>query len=714
VLSGSGEFNLNRRCFGRCRSALVTPSHANMKQGRPSERGAEVEKRRAAACSFFSMLVRFRLFALLFALLARPAVVLANGNLWIADHGRDDWPGTARQPLATIQAALSLAPKGHIKIAPGTYRLSSPLILDERNAGLILEGSGRGQTILSGAAAITSTERISPNTWRSKTSLPVFRVWIDDKTVPMAEVPALGWHFITEQTVNERDPVSHDAVDLSHRAFHPEPAAMAVLRRLRAEELAGVVVTLWHSWEISKHHIARIDEDRNMIYLADDTPWAIHEFGNVQRYRLENVPRLLNASGTWYGSGGNWIYYHAAAGQEVNRTAFVASGLSHLLEIHGTAGITIRNIRFSFSGVGLNPGYFKSNQAASIVDAAIMLDDARRIRFERVTISHTGGYGIWFRRNCRDSVVRESLFEDLGAGGVRIGETEAGPPLDHETSGIVVDNNIIRSGGRLYPSAVGILIGLSGGNRVTHNEIHDFYYSGISVGWKWDYGTSQAANNLIEENHVHGIGQAQLSDLAGIYTLGESPGTVVRANVIHDITGYPGGSGAWGLYADQASSGILFENNLVFDTTSGGFHENFGKENVVRGNVFAFGKDGQVELTKAEAHNSLTLSDNAVVSDGATFFRGDWKKAMARVDKNVYFDLSDRPPTWLGLNFVEWQQLGFDRNSVYTDPGFIDAAKGNYRLKPGSVWSWNGRSPIGVAGVYGTARWSALAREGVN
>jgi hypothetical protein len=667
-------------------------------------------RRRIKTSSFFA-LARLGL-AVLISLHLEPSAVFARTDLWVAVGGSDDGPGTRGQPLATIQAALSRDPKGHIMISAGTYRLLTPLVLDEKNAGVVLEGAGPGQTILSGAAALTPFEQVNANLWRGRANMPVSRVWMRDKAVPSAKVPSIYWHYITEQTGNERDPASLQLVDLSHRAFHPEPADMALLSRLSAEELADVVVTLWHSWEISKHHIARIDGKRDMIYLADESPWAIHEFGDVQRYQLDNVPGISDEAGTWYSTGKNGIYYGAAVGQDMKQTALVASGLPHILEIHDTQGITIRNVQFSFAGVGLDQGSFKSNQAASTVDAAIMLDDAKGIHFEHITISHIGGYGVWFRRNCQDSTVQASLIEDMGAGGVRIGETATAPLAGHETTRILVDNNIIREGGRIYQSAVGLLIGRSGGNRVTHNEIHDFYYSGISVGWKWDYGVSPAVNNVIENNHIHHIGQQQLSDMAGIYTLGESPGTVVRANIIHDVTGYPGGAGAWGMYADQASSEIVFENNLVFRTTSGGFHENFGSNNVVRGNVLAFGRDGQVELTKAEAHRSLVLTGNAVISDGATFFRGDWRKAMAQIDKNTYFDVSGKPPTWLGMNFATWKQLGFDQNSVLADPGFVDSAAGNFRLKPASLWSWSGQSPIGVAGVYGAQQWLALAREG--
>ena len=129
--------------------------------------------------------------------------------------------------------------------------------------------------------------------------------------------------------------------------------------------------------------------------------------------------------------------------------------------------------------------------------------------------------------------------------------------------------------GRDYNSGIGVFVGYTEGTVVAHNEIFDVPYSGISVGWGWGmpdagggayvdpikWNTPTACrNNRIEFNHIHQMMQ-QLNDGGGVYTLSRQPGTVIRANHIHD-----GGKSrvSAGVYLDEGSADIEVSGNLIY------------------------------------------------------------------------------------------------------------------------------------------------------
>jgi hypothetical protein len=369
-------------------------------------------------------------------------------------------------------------------------------------------------------------------------------------------------------------------------------------------------------------------------------------------------------------------------------------------------GLHFRHAGFRIPRRGLPP-----HQAAmNVGTAAIQVDAAQDLHFKDCAVEHIGTTAFWFRHACRDCRVERTRMFDLGISGVRIGEAEI-VPESVITRAITIDNCIIQSGGRILPQAVGVWIGHSPNNAITHCDVADFYYTAVSVGWRWGYHASAAKENRIEFNHLHHIGNRILSDMGGVYTLGPSQGTRVCNNVIHHV--YSSSYGGWGLYADEGSTGILFENNLVYDVHDGSVHQHYGKENIFRNNILAFSEEGQVAVTRAEPHLSFTFEKNIVIwDDGSLLGYGGWHNGVrVNLRSNLYWRLDGRPFDWAGQGWDAWRAAGNDPGSLVADPRFVDAEARNFELLPGSPAADIGFQPFDIAraGVYGDEDWQRLA-----
>jgi parallel beta-helix repeat protein len=201
--------------------------------------------------------------------------------------------------------------------------------------------------------------------------------------------------------------------------------------------------------------------------------------------------------------------------------------------------------------------------------------------------------------------------------------------------------------------------------------------------------------------------------MGAVYTLGPQPGTVVRNNRIHDVTSFT--YGGWGLYTDEGSSGIVLESNVVYRCKSAGFHQHYGRENVVRNNIFAFNKESQLMRSREETHTSFYCSNNIVLFNSGKLLDGTWKNDRFVLDGNLYWDTRvDGDTARMKFNNVsleQWRARGHDVRSVFADPLFVNAAANDFRLQSNSPAFQLGFEPIDLAQTTTKADWATPGRD---
>ena len=576
-----------------------------------------------------------------------------------------------------------------IRIEAGMYYLPETLVLTPEDSGTVWEAAPGQLAVISGGRRITGWKKAKGNLWTAPSGGADFRqLFVSNRRAQRARTPNFG--FL--------------------RILGPSSQDKPFLLKYRGEDIkpewagTGAEVVALLAWADIRMNIVSADPEAHTAVLTLNPRPSNKE--QDARYWIENVPDALDAAGEWYlDRAAGTVTYWPVRGEDISREETVASVLPQLVRLEGKpeAGEMVRNVvfrdlHFAHQDWTLPPGGYADAQASvATATTAFTAEGAEDCAIERCVFRQIGGYAIGFGRGSKRNRIEGNEIYDAGGGGVKIGETVQRQNESEQNYENVVTANHIHDAGIVFPPAVGVWVGQSSRNTISHNHIHDLYYTAISVGWTWGYGPNQCKGNRIEFNHLHDIGKDMLSDMGGIYTLGVQPGTVIRNNLIHDISSFT--YGGWGIYPDEGSSDMLIEDNIVYRCKSAGFHQHYGRENLVRNNIFAFNRENQLMRTRAEQHISFRFEGNIVYFDQGRLLGSNWADDQFKLDGNLYFDARSGEISFAGLPFEEWRARGQDGNSLIADPLFVNPARFDFRLRPESPALKMGFREIDVSGV---------------
>ena len=612
-----------------------------------------------------------------------------SGHIASANAKKDDGPlaslDRAIKLTANLRKNQNLTPI-EIVMKGGSYFVSAPSELSNL-ADVTLKSAKNETPTLVGGVLVKGWQVKPDGTWTAtqpSAYCPV-SLFVDGKRINRPRVPKVGWLNIADIMEASPEFKGKGWDRFKFKAGDLDPSWT---------DLNDIEATTIHIWGMSRLRVKQIDVTNSVLTFTGstvyETNWAAFEKGG--RYALENVREALKPGQFYIDKRAKELLYKPLPGQDTKKTQVIYPVTDRLLNISNCQRIAIQGINFSATGYETPSAGRNFPQAEADLPSVITATNSSKITLSKCKVVNCDVYGIDLGIGTRESIVENCEITDMGAGGIKLGGLVYEPDEAKVSGHNTVRNCLLARLGRVHPAAIGVFLGHSPYNVVEHNDIDDLYYTGISVGWSWGYGNSNAHHNRIAFNRISNVGQGLLSDMGGIYCLGVAPGTVLDNNVIHDIKSF--GYGGWGIYPDEGSTHLLIQNNVVYRTKSAGFHQHYGKENTIRNNIFAFGGEAQVMRTREEEHQSFTFQNNIVYWSEAPLLGSNWSNGHFLLDNNLYWRTDGKPVDFKGLSLADWQKKGQDLHSLVQDPLFVDPLKGDFRLKAGSPALKLGFQPI--------------------
>ncbi len=526
-------------------------------------------------------------------------------TFYVAPAGNDLNPGTFGLPFRTIERARqavrgvngSMTSDVKVVLRGGEYNLSSTLVFDQLDSGtnghdVIYTAYPGERPVLHGGQHVTGWTALGGGLYKASVGALRFRqLYVNGQRAIRARTPNLGEYYQLRSW------------DTPERRLEIAEDEIADWQRLNQVEMVILGTGVNHS----QLRISSVSGSGSRKWVRPQEPERTRLFQQVyppkepfRPYYFENALELLDTPGEWYlNTDAGEVYYMPRPGENLATADVVVPRLERLVSVAGALAAPVRHIQFrnlTFSyATWLLPSAegFVGDQASVVFTqplpddeitsypghrhpAAVHVEAADDIVFERNVFSHLGSSGLNLYKGTHANRVVGNVFTDLSASGISVGLDLEGNPADSRqvSRDTVIQNNYLSDTGVEFYQSVGIMVAYGDGIVIEHNELSKMPYSGITVGWGWADVDNAARNNLIRYNKIENVLRT-MSDGGGIYTLSRQPGTFIAENHVHDILRTPvqGGFNISGVYLDEGSNFITVRDNVLQNTGDRGIFQ---------------------------------------------------------------------------------------------------------------------------------------------
>jgi parallel beta-helix repeat protein len=600
-------------------------------------------------------------------------------NFYVSTQGNDSASGksssTAFKSLAKAQAAMrASAGADTTYISKGTYFLPSAVTLTSADSNSAYSAYQGQQVVLSQGKPVSGWTGGANGVWSAHVDASEVQQFVVNGVqqtqarygaVDPANPLRSGWMW-AQKLPSGRNPetqMAYNKADFGQGQLAP-----------------GMKVTVFSDEGYSSDFLTIKSVDTNAGVMTFAEP-ATYEIGTHSRFFVSNAKGALDRTGEWYfDKSAKTLYYKAPSGFD-GTGAVAAGGDTSLITTEGAKNVSISGLTFTNATT--------TEQTDDVGTAALDIRDSSGILATGNTFVNDAK-GVRISGASSKNTISNNKFNHLWSEAVEL------TPETHENT---ITHNTITNSGEVFATSGAIHMEESWGNTISYNRIEHVPRFGIAE-INYDAGEKSGAN-VIEYNQILNSGE-KTPDVGAIYLYSHEDsgalGDTINGNKIINPGGLNTTKGAFvagndlgnGIYLDDYASNAKITGNFIQGASFGGVYLHGGKNNAVVNNFVLGNSKYGIELNPLDRSMSGTSVNHNIVQVSATGENTvDLDPSFvsrSAVSNNVYYSPSGVKPEMADVSYAAWTSTGGDAGSTVTsNPGFANAASGDYELLSGSL-----------------------------